>query len=189
MAAIQCYFRAEALDQFAGESAHKYGTSTSNQRIENWWSHFRKMRSHWWINFFKDMCSSGVLDVSNDVQKECLWFCFYHILDADIKKTVAAWNSHHIRPSRHDCVSGSPDILFYLPERSGAIDNLQIVQEAKIVEMELCHEINREDNVEENDYQEYFHYLMENERMQYPTSPEEAFDVYQHLMNIAEPRL
>jgi hypothetical protein len=39
--------------------------------------------------------------------------------------------------------------------------------------------------VVEDDYQEYFHYLMENEGIQYPTSPEEAFNIYQQLINIA----
>ena len=52
-----------------------------------------------------------------------------------------------------------------------------------MAEMELEREDN--DEVENNDYQEYFHYLMENEGMQYPTSPEEAFNIYQQLINIA----
>ena len=183
MAAIQCYFRADACDQLAGENAHQYETSTGNQRIENWWSHFRKTRSHWWINFFKDMSSSGVLDLGNDLHKECLRFCFYRILNEDIQKTKISWNSHHIRPSRHDCVSGSPDVLYFLPERSGGFDNLQVVSSAKIAEMELQHEVS--DEVEDNDYQEYFHYLMENEGIQFPTFPEEAFHAFQRLINMA----
>ena len=52
MAAMQCYFRSEAGGQFAGINAHKYGSSHSNQRIENWWSFLRRSRSSWWINFF-----------------------------------------------------------------------------------------------------------------------------------------
>ena len=183
MAAIQCYFRADAHDQLAGENAHQYGTSTRNQRIENWWSHFRKMRSHWWINFFKDMCSSGLLDVGNYLHKECLWFCFYRILNEDLQKTMTSWNSHHIRPSRHDCISGSPDVLYFLPERSGGVNNLQTVSSAKITEMELQQE--NDEGIEDNDCQEYFHYLMENEEIQHPTSPKEAFNVYQRLINIA----
>lgn len=181
MAAMQCFFRVDGRDEFAGEKAHQYGTSTRNQRIENWWSHFRKMRSHWWINFFKDMCSSGLLNLGNELDKECLWFCFHAVLNMDLQKMKASWNTHHIRPSRHDSVSGSPDILYYLAERSGGVDNLQTVSDAKIAEMELQHEV----VYEENEYQEYFHYVMENEGIQYPTSPGEAFNVFQNLMNIA----
>ena len=124
------------------------------------------------------MSSSGVIDLVNDIQKECLWFCFYRTLNEDLQKTKASWNSHHIRPSRHDCVSGSPDIPFYLPERSGAIDNLQMISNAKIAEMELQHGVNDEENVED-DYQEYFHYLMENEGMQYPTRHSSTMTIYE----------
>ena len=48
IAAIQSYFQAD-------EEAHKYETSTRNQRIKNWWSHFRKSCASWLINFFKDL--------------------------------------------------------------------------------------------------------------------------------------
>ena len=54
---------------------------------------------------------------------------------------------------------------------------VQVVSDAKIAEMELQHEVSNE--VEHNDYQEYFHYLMENEGIQFPTCPEEAFHVFQ----------
>ena len=183
MAAMQCFFRANCNDEFGADKAHQYGTSTRNQRIENWWSHLRKIRTHWWINFFKDMCSSGVLNLDKDLERECLWFCFNHVLNDDLHKVKVSWNSHHIRPSRHDGVPGCPDILFYLPERSGGVNNLQEVSADQIAEME--HQAQAHDNEEENDYQEYFHYLMENEEIQYPTTPEEAFNVFQQLMDKA----
>lgn len=181
MAAMQCFFRANGNDEFAADKSHKYGTSTRNQRIENWWSHMRKMRTHWWINFFKDMCSSGILNLDNEVEKECLWFCFNGVLSDDLQKVKTSWNSHHIRPSRHDSVSGCPDVLFYFPQRSGGVDNLQEVSDVQIAEMELQVDAREV----ENEYQEYFHYLMENEEILYPTIPEEAFNVFQQLINIA----
>ncbi len=181
----QCsvFFRANSDDEYAADKSHQYGTSTRNQRIENWWSHLRKMRTHWWINFFKDMCSSGVLNIDNELEKECLWFCFHGVLSDDLHKVQASWNSHHIRPSRHDTVSGCPDVLFYLPERSGGVNNLQKVSEEQIAEMEL--QVEAGANNDENEYQEYFHYLMETEEMQYPTTADEAFNVFQKLMNKA----
>ena len=45
MAGIQCKL-AHNVD------AHRYGSSTSNQRIENFWSHNRKLYLSWIINFF-----------------------------------------------------------------------------------------------------------------------------------------
>ena len=53
MAAIQAYFRQHGNDEFAGFNSHKYGTSPSNQRIEAWWSYYRRGRSSWWIDFLK----------------------------------------------------------------------------------------------------------------------------------------
>ena len=38
---------------------------------------------------------------------------------------------------------------------------------------------------DENEYQEYFHYVMGNDGLQYPSSPEEAFDVFQHLTRVS----
>ena len=36
-------------------SAHIYGTSPGNQRIESWWSFFRRSHSQWWIDFFQSL--------------------------------------------------------------------------------------------------------------------------------------
>lgn len=44
MAALHCSLRSVHADEFAGAKSHMYGTSTSNQRIESWWSYFRKPR-------------------------------------------------------------------------------------------------------------------------------------------------
>ncbi|CAK6958050.1 uncharacterized protein LOC127532017 [Scomber scombrus] len=44
MAVLHCTLRSEHTDEFAGAKSHMYGTSTSNQRIESWWSYFRKQR-------------------------------------------------------------------------------------------------------------------------------------------------
>lgn len=44
MAAIQCTLRHAHTDYYAGSSSHSYGSSTANQRIESWWSFFRRRR-------------------------------------------------------------------------------------------------------------------------------------------------
>lgn len=100
MAAIQCYLRQDGTDEFSGENAHKYGSSPANQRIEGWWSFFRRGRAGWWIDFFKDMAESGVLDIGNTLHMECLWFCFESVLQDELDKVKDHWNSHRIRPSR-----------------------------------------------------------------------------------------
>lgn len=44
MAAIHCSLRSTHMDDLAGASSHMYGSSITNQRIESWWSVFRKQR-------------------------------------------------------------------------------------------------------------------------------------------------
>ena len=80
LAAMQCYLRAKGVDEYSGWKAHKYVKSTSNQRIEGYWSHFRRQRSSWWIDFFNDLHESDILDLTNEIHTEALWFCFADIL-------------------------------------------------------------------------------------------------------------
>ena len=54
LAAMQCYLCTEGLDEYAASKAHKYMKSTRNQQTESYWSHFRRQRSSWWIDFFND---------------------------------------------------------------------------------------------------------------------------------------
>ena len=52
MAAMQYFLHRSHGDDHASLKAHIYGPSTSNQRIETWWSHFRKSWTTWLMNFF-----------------------------------------------------------------------------------------------------------------------------------------
>ena len=77
IAEIQQYFRHKDADEFAGRNSFRYGTSTANQRIEPWWSQFRRHRANWWINVFKDMTALGIFDASNEIHLQCIRFYFY----------------------------------------------------------------------------------------------------------------
>ncbi|XP_044180748.1 uncharacterized protein LOC122961932 [Acropora millepora] len=116
-ASMQCYFH-------DNPDAHRYVSSPRNQRIEGWWSFYSRNRSMWWHNFFKDLESEGVLDSTSELRMECLWYCYAAILQNDLNIVKEHWNSHRIRKSRHNTVSGRPDSLFYLPEHHGAVENL-----------------------------------------------------------------
>ena len=69
MASMQCDFRRDV-------TAHKYGTSPSNQRIEGWWAFLRKNWTTWWMNFFKDLIEQDLFHPGNELEMECMWFCF-----------------------------------------------------------------------------------------------------------------
>jgi hypothetical protein len=64
-----------------------------------------------------------------------------------------------------------------LPENSGGISSgVHISDEV------ICH-CERE---EDDEYEEYFHYVMETEGLYYPNSPEEAYSLYEILLTIAQ---
>ena len=70
---MQCYLGAEGLDEYAASKAHKYVKSTGNQRIGSYWSHFRRQRSSWWIDFFNDFHESDILDLTDEIHTEALF--------------------------------------------------------------------------------------------------------------------
>ena len=122
MATMQCFVRQHGNDEFAEEKAHKYGSSPSNQRIECWWSSFRRGRASWWIDMFKDMVDSGLFDLGNTLHMECIWFCFHGALQDDLDNVRLHWNTHRIRSSRHGTIPGIPDVLYHLPYQSGSLN-------------------------------------------------------------------
>ncbi|GAA6088018.1 uncharacterized protein LOC125145715 [Tachysurus ichikawai] len=69
----------------------------SNQRIESWWSSFRKLRAQFWIELFGDLRNEGHFNGSIKHQF-LLQFCFQNVLQVD--EFVELWNKHRIRPSR-----------------------------------------------------------------------------------------
>ena len=69
MAGIHCFF-------MGSEDSHQYVASPRNQRIEAWWSFLRKNWSNWWINFFKDLIERESLNITDPIQRECIWFSF-----------------------------------------------------------------------------------------------------------------
>ena len=57
------------------------GPSTSNQRIEYWWSFLRRQCSEFWINFFKELEGNGHFSGSY-VDVNLIQYCFMHIVQA-----------------------------------------------------------------------------------------------------------
>ena len=181
MASMQCYLRAPGNDEQAGLSAHVYGSSHSNQRIERWWSFLRHDRSTWWINFFKDLVERNVVDTSNEISMEYLWFCFNNILQADLDSVKDNWNSHYIRRSRYDTIPGRLNELYYLPENSGYQDYKCAVSEEDLYDMgEYC-EAPDDDSI----FGEYFRYVVEIHNLVPPSNWREALLLYNNLMHFA----
>ena len=54
--------------------------------------------------------------IYKEMHKECLWFSFADLLQANFNELMKNWNTHHTRRSRHDTIQGRPmpNSLFFL---------------------------------------------------------------------------
>jgi len=173
VAAIQCFVADDC-------SAHVYGTSLGNQRIEAWWSFFRRCRSQWWIELFEDLVAFEVFHPGCEKEVECLRYCFMEVIQQDLDAVRQQWNTHRIRPSAGArCPAGVPDELFYLP-RPPAINcmrtpirNLppQITDELEVPQ--ICVNV---------DLKAYFDYLCHFHNWEKPTNPDSATQLYFKLV-------
>ncbi|KAL3997088.1 hypothetical protein ACER0C_009744 [Sarotherodon galilaeus] len=183
MAAIQCTLRHAHTDYYAGSSSHSYGSSTGNQRIESWWSYFRRGRSQFWMDLFGDLRDSGNFNGSHEHQ--CLLrFCFRGVLQKDLDECKDLWNKHRIRPSRlASCPGGIPNELYLLPHRYGSRDCGFAVEERELdvfpeegLPVGLCGDPNIE---------EYLQQAVQQNTLQQPQDWESATELYLALKDIA----
>ena len=130
---IQRFFRRNQTDRQSGNNSFRFGTSTSNQRIESWWSQLRKSRMNWWINYFKDMRDSYLFDGSILYHVECLRFCYIGLIQTELDETRALWNNHRIRQTRNaECPGGRPDMIYFSPTLYGGTDGAYSVTSSDI---------------------------------------------------------
>ena len=96
LAAIQCYFRRKHTDKFAGDKAHIYGSSHSNQRIKAWWSYLKRNWSSFIINFFTEMVKSSECNPDDKLEKECAKFCFTEVIKNELNRFKSELNTPYI---------------------------------------------------------------------------------------------
>lgn len=114
---IQRYLRSQHTDEFSGSDSFLYGRSTSNQRIESWWSILRKQGMNFWMNLFKDMISAGLLDTSDVIHIHALRYCFMDLIQRNLCQLAVEWNQHRIQTKPNsECIKGKPDVNFFLPQ-------------------------------------------------------------------------
>ena len=116
VAGVQRFLRRNHNDGLQGHASFRYGPSTQNQRIECWWSQFRRMSSTWWIRVFSKMADDGFFDSSIKEQIDLIRYCFMGLLQDELDAVRQSWNTHRIRPVQHSvCPPGRPDVLFFAP--------------------------------------------------------------------------
>ncbi|KAI9516384.1 hypothetical protein NQZ68_017587 [Dissostichus eleginoides] len=94
MASVQCTLRHDHSDYYAGDKSHMFGSSMSNQRIESWWSIFRKQRQTWLNVFtFGTGTESGPPDLPL-VRVEFLMSCIHYLTGLGHGTVALLWMKH-----------------------------------------------------------------------------------------------
>lgn len=163
-----------------GRGAHVYGTSPSNQRIESWWSFFRRNHSQAWIDVFENMIQQGTFQPGHLQQTECIRYCFMSLLQRDLDAVQLQWNTHRIRPTRGArCPAGIPDELYFLPP-AGAQDCLHRC--APTLPAQLQDRIEQPRLCEDESLRAYFDYVCTFHGFQQPQTTHDAVTLYTNLV-------
>lgn len=114
---LQQSFRYHHTDKLSGFNSFIKGKSTSNQRIECFWSQLRRQSLDYWICLFKDMRERNIFNDANIIHVECLRYCFGPLIKLDLEMFRHEWNSHSIRKQKNRHIpSGKPNYLYYCSE-------------------------------------------------------------------------
>ena len=160
--------------------AHTYGTSPGNQRIEAWWSFYRRLHSQYWIDLFEILVHSGSFQPGNVRQTDCLRFCFMTLLQQDLDSVRRHWNTHRIRPSAVAvCPPGVPDELYFLPD-TPAVDRL--MTNAQPLSDDILQLIEMPRTCEDADFEAYLQYLCDFHHWEHPRDAESATVLYRRLL-------
>ncbi|XP_054896807.1 uncharacterized protein LOC129366793 [Poeciliopsis prolifica] len=100
---MQIFLRQNHTDSFAGDKSFLYGRSTSNQRIEGWWSTLRKQSAQFWMNLFQTFLDDGHF-TGDFLDKSLIQFCFLNLIQDDLDDVVNTWNSQN--PGKWGCSIG-----------------------------------------------------------------------------------
>ncbi|XP_062614152.1 uncharacterized protein LOC134275889 [Saccostrea cucullata] len=175
-AAIQTVFSVNEL-------SHRFVTSVRNQRIEAWWSYFKRNKAQWMMDYFSDLYSVGIYNPDNRFQKSCFQFCFMNILQKELESTALAWNSHRIRPNTGSCPAGIPNEIYFLHDLYSKSDFKQPINQDQINNMrvntkpkKLC---------DDNDVEEYLEYVKSFADWDEPSDFDSALKQYLRLMRLS----
>ena len=124
------------------------------------------------IDFFKELVDEGLFNGDNRLHVECSRYCFGYLIQHKLDEMREVWNTHYIRQSGHGTVAGRPDELYHgSPDK----DQGYLVSEGDLNEMDTY--VGEEDE-DEQEYTEYFDYLVETLNIQVPSNWTDAKDNY-----------
>jgi len=159
---------------------HIYGTSPGNQRIEAWWSFYRRQHSQWWIELFETLVAAGSFRPGNVHETDCLRFCFMQVIQRDLDAVRRQWNTHRIRPTAGAaCPAGVPDELYYLPHFP-ATDRLN--RNVEPLPNDVMQQLEQPRTCADADFEDYLQYMCSFHQLSLPSDSESAVQLYHRLL-------
>jgi hypothetical protein len=163
-------------------TAHVYGSSPSNQRIEAWWAFLRRNRSQWWIEFFANLVNQGLFHVGHARETDLLRFCFRSLIRQDLRNVADSWNAYRIRPSRGSlCPAGVPNELFFLSPSTTA-NYLQIP--TKVILPQVLQQVKKPTVCADSTFGNFLMRLCELNNFNKPQTIHDATTLYTHLLRL-----
>ena len=106
--------------------------------------------------------------------RKYIWFSFVPLIQSELIKIKSEWNKQFLLKSRHNTVSGIPDVLYFLPQGVGYQDQVITVTGTEISDMIQKADLNmdqeRSSCAVDLALQSYFDYVVQNENMAYPSN-------------------
>ena len=68
-----------------GDNTFRYGRSTTNQRIESWWSFLRKHFTQYWMDSLEDIKDEGLF-IGDMLDKALIQYCFTNVIQVIISR-------------------------------------------------------------------------------------------------------
>ena len=138
----------------------------------------------WWILFLKDLRDRAFYLEDDDIQLECLKFCFMPVIREKLHKFAMQWNLHKRRPSRNEeSPSGQPELLYFIPENTEARDLMIPVPLDDIENAEQLCSIRIPEHGCSEEIFDLVSFIRQEEHLTMPTTPEEALVLFLTSIN------
>ena len=161
------------------------GSSNHNQRIERWWGYCRKALLQNYIDLFKDLVLSGILQMGNLLHTQCLKFCFMNTLRKELNDHADLWNGHRVRQTKSaSCPSGVPNFLFHYPEYYDSSNQGKPVNMATVATCKQLYTYERSDFGSDDIFSEWALGVMLRRGWTLPITFADAFDLFSKLIEI-----
>ena len=184
--ALHLFLRSTHDDEDVGFGCFSIGRSTSNQRIEAYWSHLIKESPGWWRNFFTGLRDLNLFIDSDPVHVECIRFCFMDLLRKELDTIAELWNQHIISSSKYGNSSsprGHPDCMFFLPH---LYDTHDYMQDITAVLVDEFYDVTITQNDYSQEFEEFVNTVMEEEMLCRPRDVKEGLELYTRLVTEIE---